>query len=413
MNNETALKIDGVHKSFRLPHEQHSGLKQLLVNFFNRKHGYETQEVLKDVSFEIKKGEFFGIVGRNGSGKSTLLKILAGIYSPDKGAIAVNGSLTPFIELGVGFNPELTGRENVFLNGALLGFSRTEMEDMYSEIVDFAELERFMDQKLKNYSSGMQVRLAFSIAIRAKSDILVLDEVLAVGDEAFQRKCDKFFQNIKNDKTKTIVLVTHSMESMKRYCDRAIMISNGKVIASGSPEDVANEYTGENFKFPDKNQKSELGLSDRVPFFKISPTSKQILSSKEDLSFTIEYEITDDAPVSVFFSIMDETRGGSILANGAKPIAGKGRHKLTYTFPVKFYNDTDMMVVAVLDEAETRERIAFTNEANSCRFVIRNKESDNGLLRKDNDIHGGWVDWEEYNYNLKEFEEEGSVNEES
>src|SRR5690606_7141480 len=150
---------------------------------------YEKQQVLKDINFEIKKGEFFGIVGRNGSGKSTLLKLLAGIYSPDSGHVQVNGKLVPFIELGVGFNPELTGRENVFLNGALLGFNRKEMESMYEEIVEFAELERFMDQKLKNYSSGMQVRLAFSIAIRAKADILVLDEVLAVGDEAFQKKC--------------------------------------------------------------------------------------------------------------------------------------------------------------------------------------------------------------------------------
>src|SRR5690606_31573026 len=156
---------------------------------FRGKRTYEKQQVLKNISFEIKKGEFVGIVGRNGSGKSTLLKLLAGIYSPDKGSIEVNGKLVPFIELGVGFNPELTGRENVFLNGALLGFNRKEMQAMYKDIVEFAELERFMDQKLKNYSSGMQVRLAFSIAIRAQSDILLIDEVLAVGDAAFQQKC--------------------------------------------------------------------------------------------------------------------------------------------------------------------------------------------------------------------------------
>src|SRR6185369_1020349 len=157
---------------------------------------YERQQVLKQVSFEIKKGEFFGIVGRNGSGKSTLLKLLAGIYVPDKGYIQVNGSLTPFIELGVGFNPELTGRENIFLNGALLGFDHKKVESIYDSIVDFAELHRFMDQKLKNYSSGMQVRLAFSIAIQAKTDILVLDEVLAVGDADFQRKCLQYFTQL-------------------------------------------------------------------------------------------------------------------------------------------------------------------------------------------------------------------------
>ena len=162
---ENAIVVTNLHKSFRLPHENHSGVKQLLINLTSKKKsGYEIQEVIKDVSFQIKKGEFFGIVGRNGSGKSTLLKLLSGIYTPDKGHIQVNGSLTPFIELGVGFNPELTGRENVFLNGALLGFSHSQMEAMYEEIVAFAELERFMDQKLKNYSSGMQVRLAFSLS---------------------------------------------------------------------------------------------------------------------------------------------------------------------------------------------------------------------------------------------------------
>ena len=207
MNEDVAIAVNNIHKTFRLPHDQHSGIKQYVLNLFrrNRVKGYEDQTVLKGINFEIKKGEFFGIVGRNGSGKSTLLKLLAGIYVPDKGSISINGTLVPFIELGVGFNPELTGRENVFLNGALLGFSRKQMEVMYDEIVDFAELEKFMDQKLKNYSSGMQVRLAFSIAIRANSDILVLDEVLAVGDEAFQKKCNEFFNKIKKDRSKTVV----------------------------------------------------------------------------------------------------------------------------------------------------------------------------------------------------------------
>src|SRR5688572_9070318 len=155
MNIEPAVIVKELNKSFKLPHERHSGLKSLLVNFYKRKKGYEHQHVLHDVNFEIKRGEFFGIVGRNGSGKSTLLKLLAGIYVPDKGLVQINGQLTPFIELGVGFNPELTGRENVFLNGALLGFNRGDVEKMYDDIVAFAELSRFMDQKLKNYSSGM------------------------------------------------------------------------------------------------------------------------------------------------------------------------------------------------------------------------------------------------------------------
>ena len=241
---ESAITVRDVKKTFRLPHETHSGFKQYLINIFkqNKTKGYETQEVLKGVSFEIKKGEFFGIVGRNGSGKSTLLKLLAGIYTPDSGAIETSGTLVPFIELGVGFNPELTGRENVFLNGALLGFSRQEIETMYDEIVDFAEIERFMDQKLKNYSSGMQVRLAFSIAIKAQGDVLILDEVLAVGDEAFQRKCLDVFENYKATR-QTVVLVTHDMAMVKKYCTRAVLISEGKIIVEGSPHDVSEEYT--------------------------------------------------------------------------------------------------------------------------------------------------------------------------
>ncbi len=200
------------------------------------------QTALRDISFEVKKGEFFGIVGRNGSGKSTLLKLLAGIYTPNEGSIQVAGKLTPFIELGVGFNHELSGRENVFLNGALLGFNRKEMTSMYDDIVEFAELERFMDQKLKNYSSGMQVRLAFSIAIRAKGAILLLDEVLAVGDAIFQKKCYDYFKELKKLK-KTVILVSHDSNALQQFCDRAILIESGSIRREGKIGSVINEYT--------------------------------------------------------------------------------------------------------------------------------------------------------------------------
>jgi len=244
MEREIAVKAEHVSKTFRLPHDKQNSIKGGLISLAKGgKRTYETQDVLKDISFEINKGDFFGIVGRNGSGKSTLLKMIAGIYSSTNGAIHINGSLTPFIELGVGFNHDLTGRENVFLNGALLGFSRVEMAKMYDDIVEFAELERFMDQKLKNYSSGMQVRLAFSIAIRANSDILVLDEVLAVGDEAFQKKCTMFFSDIKKEKNRTIILVTHSMDSVRRYCNKALLLEKGKIVAIGDPNEVADEYS--------------------------------------------------------------------------------------------------------------------------------------------------------------------------
>lgn len=238
---EVVISVQNLSKTFKLPHEKNNTLKSSIIHFWDRKKGFETQKVLDNISLEIKKGEFFGIVGRNGSGKSTLLKLLAGIYVPTKGTIHVNGKLTPFIELGVGFSPDLTGRENVFLNGSLLGFNRKEMSAMYKDIVDFAELDRFMDQKLKNYSSGMQVRLAFSIAIRVNSDILLLDEVLAVGDESFQRKCYNYFLKLKKEK-QTVVLVTHDMSAVQKYCDKALMLESSRIISVGKPREIALMY---------------------------------------------------------------------------------------------------------------------------------------------------------------------------
>ena len=244
-SQQIAISVKGVYKDFRLPHEKVSSIKNIFAHalgYIRKRRKYETQHALRDISFEVKKGEFFGIVGRNGSGKSTLLKIIAGIYQPTNGNIAVHGKLVPFIELGVGFNPELTGRENVFLNGALLGFSEKEIYEMYDSVVEFAELEQFMDQKLKNYSSGMQVRLAFSMAVRAKADILLIDEVLAVGDADFQKKCYEYFRSLKKYK-KTVVFVSHDMNAIQQFCDKAILIEGGVIIKSGNSQLVAKEYS--------------------------------------------------------------------------------------------------------------------------------------------------------------------------
>ena len=279
-SDDIAISVKNINKSFKLPHEKQSSLKGLFISMFNGRRTYEKQQVLKDINFEIKKGEFFGIVGRNGSGKSTLLKLLAGIYTPDSGHIQINGKLTPFIELGVGFNPELTGRENVFLNGALLGFNRKEMEGMYDEIVEFAELEKFMDQKLKNYSSGMQVRLAFSIAIRAKSDVLVLDEVLAVGDEAFQRKCLDVFENYKLNK-RTVVLVTHDMGVVDKYCNKAVLINDGQIIEQGKPRTVSKKYSKLNEVAIDKSTSKKNQSREKGDIL----TIKMLRNGRETFSF--------------------------------------------------------------------------------------------------------------------------------
>ena len=240
---DIVVKVEHVSKDFLLPHEKITTVKGLFTNLLRyHPRTKDKQHALQDVSFEIKKGEFFGIVGRNGSGKSTLLKMLAGIYQPTSGKITTHGKLVPFIELGVGFNPELTGRENVYLNGAMMGFSQKETDAMYDDIVAFAELDDFMDQKLKNYSSGMQVRLAFSVAVKAQADILVVDEVLAVGDADFQRKCYEYFRSLKRLK-KTVVFVSHDMNAIRSFCDRVVLIEKNRLVVNGSADKVATKYS--------------------------------------------------------------------------------------------------------------------------------------------------------------------------
>ncbi|XCY62743.1 ABC transporter ATP-binding protein [Streptococcus iniae] len=278
-----------------MPTEASHSLRTSLVNYFKGIKGYTEQHVLDNVSFEVEEGDFFGIVGRNGSGKSTLLKIISKIYDPEKGKVTVDGKLVPFIELGVGFNPELTGRENVYMNGALLGFSREEVEAMYNDIVAFAELHEFMDQKLKNYSSGMQVRLAFSIAIKAKGDILILDEVLAVGDEAFQRKCFDYFAQLKRD-NKTVILVTHSMEQVQRFCNKAMLIDKGHQVEVGTPLEISQIYKQLNGLdvAKESNKKTENnGISLSSQFF--NRDNKTL-----DFNFEVHFEDIIEDPVLTF-----------------------------------------------------------------------------------------------------------------
>ncbi len=238
--NPPAAVVRGVSKSFRLPSERISTLKERVLHP-QRRVEYQRFDALQDVSFHVERGEFFGIVGRNGSGKSTLLKCMAGIYATDQGQIEIGGRLSTFIELGVGFNPDLAARDNVIINGVMLGLTPREALERYDQVIEFAELKRFEELKLKNYSSGMQVRLAFSVMVQVDADILLVDEVLAVGDVSFQQKCFDVFNRLR-DEGKTILFVTHDMAAVRRFCHRALLIEGGQVVRIGTPAEVADSY---------------------------------------------------------------------------------------------------------------------------------------------------------------------------
>jgi ABC-type polysaccharide/polyol phosphate transport system ATPase subunit len=240
-----AILVDGVSKTFEIPSEAAHTLKERALHPF-RRGTIRQMRSLRNVSFHVEPGEFFGIVGRNGSGKSTMLKTLAGIYGADEGDIFVNGRMSTFIELGVGFNPDLAAYDNVMLNAQMLGLSKTDAKRRFDKIIEFAELEDFVDLKIKNYSSGMLVRLAFSVMIQVDAEILLIDEVLAVGDAAFQQKCFDEFERIRESGA-TVVLVTHDMTAVKRFCDRALLLERGTVVTIGSPGEVGDQYLDMNF----------------------------------------------------------------------------------------------------------------------------------------------------------------------
>lgn len=385
MSSDVVLKVNHVSKSFKLPTEQSSGIKQAFINWTKGIKGYKMQHVLRDISFEVERGDFLGIVGRNGSGKSTLLKLISGIYKPNKGNITVNGSLVPFIELGVGFNPELTGRENVYLNGAMLGFSTKQIDAMYDDIVEFAELRDFMDQKLKNYSSGMQVRLAFSVAIKAQGDILVLDEVLAVGDEAFQRKCANFFEKVKDDPNKTVILVTHDMSAVRRYCSKAIMIDGGKIVDSGDPDDVADSYSLENIS-SDPNARRALKemKKNRDSYIKVEFNSEQVLNPDETLKATVRYKSTTDRPAFVRVSL--QANGVNIMTVDTRKMRNgktddRKEHVLKYELPLENFTSGDLRLVASLVDEESKSNITSLGFNDELLVKVTNPDPDaSGLI---------------------------------
>ena len=284
------------------------------------------------------------------------------------------------------------------MNGALLGFTEDEVTAMYDDIVEFAELEDFMDQKLKNYSSGMQVRLAFSVAIKAQGDILVLDEVLAVGDEAFQRKCDNFFTEIKKDPSKTVILVTHDMGAVKKYCNNAVLIKDGEVIASGDKDDVADRYTLENFKREEKEKtedKFALGLNERVPLLRVNALSEQMLTRDDSFNFEVEYDFRDkNQDFYLAIALHDINRGGAVYDSGQKAyhIEHSGYGKKAFSVPLRLFNNGKFKLVVSLRtqnpvDFERSDMVAFTNEDNSGFFAVSDERNRDYALLNDTGIH--------------------------
>lgn len=237
----SAIIVDNVSKKFRIPHEKKTTVFQNIVGLIKRQFSYEEFWALKDVTFEVNEGEAFGIIGRNGSGKSTLLKILARVLYSDSGSVTMNGKVASFLQLGVGFQPELTARENVYIYASILGLGRKQVDRIYDEILDFAELKKFENMKLKNFSSGMNMRLAFSTAVCAVPDILLIDEVFAVGDEAFRKKCQDKMNQFKAE-GKTIVFVSHALDTVRELCQRSMLLNQGRIVAIGDTEKVINDY---------------------------------------------------------------------------------------------------------------------------------------------------------------------------
>ncbi len=380
-NDEIAIRINDIHKEFVLPQSKNSSFKQAAVNIV-KKNNKVTQKVLDGVSFSINKGEFFGIVGRNGSGKSTLLKLIAGVYTPTSGSIELNGGLTPFIELGVGFNPEISGRDNVYLNGALLGFTRTQVDEFYDDVVEFAELGPFMGQKLKNYSSGMQVRLAFAIAIKAKNDILIFDEVLAVGDEAFQRKCLDVFETYRKNK-QTVILVSHDMETVRRFCTKAALIHEGKLIELGSAHDVAAHYSKLNEDEIDQHlNKQNIDEDNTVLITILNKDRKPAHSFSTGETMIVEaswkkLDVVESVGVNIFKRSGEHISGHNTrFDDSLKNISNLNSVSIEYTLdiaPGSYF---------VFSEVFKREGHAYTQKFDGPSFIVRSTETPtwSGLL---------------------------------
>ena len=289
------IKLKNIRKDFNIVHEKVDSLKSMIINPIGIfRQSKEKISVLKDIDINIKKGEFIGLIGKNGSGKSTLLKIIAGIYSPDGGTVEVNGNLVPFLELGVGFNPDLSARENIYLNGTILGMTRKFLKSKFQEIIDFAEIHEFVDTPVKNFSSGMLVRLAFAIAIQSDADIYLLDEVMSVGDVAFQEKSLAILNKFK-DQGKTIILVSHNMNAIAKFAKRLIYIKDGRVESDGDPQEVIRRYLHDSFGGDSLDGDTRWGTGEvkiqKVQLKNSKGKKESVFSTGEEIIIDIEYNI--------------------------------------------------------------------------------------------------------------------------
>jgi ABC-type polysaccharide/polyol phosphate transport system ATPase subunit len=312
-----AVFLEDGYKTFRIPHQQYHTLKERALHPF-RSRTYDELHALNDVSLTVEPGEFFGIVGRNGSGKSTLLKCLAGIYQLDGGRMSIAGRLSPFIELGVGFNPELAARDNVVINAVMMGLSRDEARRRFDEILAFAELEEFVDLKLKNYSSGMAVRLGFATATQVDAEILLVDEVLAVGDASFQQKCFEVFHRLKAQ-GKTILFVTHDMGLVERFCDRALLLERGRVLSVGDPHEIGLLYNQVNFgdpvhKRPTDDPRGRRPVQIRSSWFEVDGKATIELPHGEQLEIVTEIQFNDEVEDPVFGLSLRNDVGHTVFA---------------------------------------------------------------------------------------------------
>jgi ABC-type polysaccharide/polyol phosphate transport system ATPase subunit len=397
------IDVQGVSKQFTIPHNRMDSLRERIANPFGHRDAH-ILHALDNVSFEVHAGEFFGIVGRNGSGKSTLLKIMAGIYRADAGKVRMAGRLAPFIELGVGFNPELTSRENVVLNGVLMGLTRREALRRLDSVLDFAELREFTDMKLKNYSSGMQVRLAFSVMVTADADIMLIDEVLAVGDAAFGQKCIDVFTAMRAA-GRTIVLVTHDMTTVQRFCHRALLIQDSRIQYVGDPEETALRYYRLNFG-GDPDQVTEPGILPEVNATVIDVWLENVAGERiqnveqgERMFFNcliearrelrqpvFSYQFIDSEGVEVFgFSkrLKVDSDGDDVLGAGGRVlISGEVENRL---LPGRYY----------VSQWVVRNRTQGDLALHSTRlleFVVYGTESGSGQVKLDDKVEATLVD---------------------